>query len=373
MKTLSTIVVALLLFASSCKQKSHNKEQSSTSVSEINYAILANSFYKQMVGKMGENDITLHLTKIDSFLFGNYFFHNTGIPISIFGTIDKSGKFNLSELNYEDGNGAKFEGVLSEKNGMKGYWKNGKSKNKFELTVLKNPQFDLKLAHLEEKKCLSDEKKLAIIKTSDFSSTDTMCSSVLLNYFQIESKKFSFAKRINTAILKSITNSNQEKSTLAGYLKNYHQYFEKEEFSFYESELSMALISNDSEILSFESTSYIFTGGAHGSTAISFLNFNAKSGDLIDPNDILVNDFQKKFAPIAEKKFHKEYGTKGWFFTKGEFPINTNFGITPKGLLFTFNQYELGPYVAGNQSLFFTFKELVPFLRKNKLVNQIIR
>ena len=59
-----------------------------------------------------------------------------------------------------------------------------------------------------------------------------------------------------------------------------------------------------------------------------------------------------------------------WDFEPGNFKLNENFAISTGGLLFTFNPYEIGPYVMGAPQVFIPYKEMKDLINKNGLLAQ---
>ena len=73
------------------------------------------------------------------------------------------------------------------------------------------------------------------------------------------------------------------------------------------------------EIISIAMTSYINTGGAHGSLHISFLNFNAETGHLILNNELFndIEAFKKVAKPYFGKTIEEKYASEEGGFAKG--------------------------------------------------------
>lgn len=104
---------------------------------------------------------------------------------------------------------------------------------------------------------------------------------------------------------------------------------------------------------------YAFTAGAHGNTTFEAINVG-QDGNPINLQDLFqdgVNGQQQCSYAVVEQLLSTGRGssvqTGDWRELTSE--QAKNFVITPKGLLFLFGSYELGPYAEG------TFKVEVPF------------
>jgi hypothetical protein len=117
---------------------------------------------------------------------------------------------------------------------------------------------------------------------------------------------------------------------------------------------------------------YSFTGGAHGNSNITYLNFNAQTGDLLKLTDMVSDTTALK--KIAELKFEKtqkefakdndfEYDRTSYFWEK-PFYLPANIAITKTGLLFMYNPYEAAAYALGPISFDLTWQELGAIAKK---------
>lgn len=117
---------------------------------------------------------------------------------------------------------------------------------------------------------------------------------------------------------------------------------------------------------------YSFTGGAHGNSNITYLNFNAQTGDLLKLTDMVSDTTALK--KIAELKFEKtqkefakdndfEYDRASYFWEK-PFYLPANIAVTKTGLLFMYNPYEAAAYAYGPISFDLTWQELGTIAKK---------
>ena len=66
-------------------------------------------------------------------------------------------------------------------------------------------------------------------------------------------------------------------------------------------------------------------------------------------SDIFKAGYGKELTKIAEKLFIRQNGYSDWDFSpgKGNFKLAQEFYLTENGIVFSYNQYEIGPYAAG--------------------------
>jgi hypothetical protein len=122
---------------------------------------------------------------------------------------------------------------------------------------------------------------------------------------------------------------------------------------------------------------YSFQGGAHGSSLTMFMNWDAKSSKVIKLNEILIDNYQHPLDSIGEKIFRTQEKLSdteplkiNYFFAKDKFALNDNFLITPTGLRFLYNEYDIKPYAGGKTELFIPYAQIQLLLRPNSVVSQ---
>jgi len=64
---------------------------------------------------------------------------------------------------------------------------------------------------------------------------------------------------------------------------------------------------------------------------------------------------------------------KNHFFKGDKFALNDNYLITPLGIRFLYNPYEIKPYAAGTTDLFIPYDKIKSLLRPNTVITQYIK
>ncbi|WP_353777281.1 DUF3298 domain-containing protein [Winogradskyella sp. 3972H.M.0a.05] len=180
-------------------------------------------------------------------------------------------------------------------------------------------------------------------------------------------------KVIENHVVNAISFSEEELTDvhLADAVKTFNTEYErfKEEFPDSAQEWTASVegevIYQSPEIISVAMNTYLDTGGAHGNDNITFLNFNAETGDLLKNEDILkLND---KLTELAQKYFEEEVNAedasiKDYFF--GEpFHLPANIGFTEEGVVFLYNVYEIASYAQGYTEFVIPFSDIDSFLK----------
>lgn len=118
-------------------------------------------------------------------------------------------------------------------------------------------------------------------------------------------------------------------------------------------------------ILSYIVTKYTYTGGAHGMTSETTLNFNTDNGSLIGETELFQDGYEERLSSLLSLHLPEalqEPGDTAMLFTKDIRP-NGNFRVSETGITYIYNQYEIGPYVLGAVEVTVPWEELEGLLR----------
>lgn len=119
------------------------------------------------------------------------------------------------------------------------------------------------------------------------------------------------------------------------------------------------------EIISVAITSYLNTGGAHGNTLITFLNFDAVTGKEILKEKLFTD--MESFQTIAKSYFDKEVTDKSILFEPDSFQLPSNIGFSEDGVILLYNAYEIAPYSTGIIEFTIPFEKSNDYLVFNSL------
>ncbi|TVZ26208.1 uncharacterized protein DUF4163 [Gillisia sp. Hel_I_86] len=121
------------------------------------------------------------------------------------------------------------------------------------------------------------------------------------------------------------------------------------------------------KLISIQFDLALFTGGAHGYTSITFLNFNPETGRLLSNKEL----FSQDFKDFAEKRFRKNndipenesINSTGFFFEGDKFQLPQNIGFYPNKVVLRYNAYEIASYSEGNIQLVFKMEEAKKYFK----------
>ncbi|XHR98311.1 RsiV family protein [Mucilaginibacter sp. UC70_90] len=110
------------------------------------------------------------------------------------------------------------------------------------------------------------------------------------------------------------------------------------------------------------------------------MNWDSKAGKNLRLADIFATGYHDKLNAVAEKIFRKNEKLSdtaslatNYFFKDNKFALNTNFSITPLGIKFLYNQYDIKPYAAGITELFIPYAQIKSLVQPGSVVSQFIK
>ncbi|CAH8282954.1 uncharacterized protein DUF3298 [Mariniflexile fucanivorans] len=113
----------------------------------------------------------------------------------------------------------------------------------------------------------------------------------------------------------------------------------------WEAQIDGEVMFQSPKIISIAITSYVNTGGAHGITHISFLNFESSTGKRIENTNLIKN--KKAFENVAQTYFKDAITEEDVIFEPNTFKLPANIGFNDEGVILLYNQYEIAPYSTG--------------------------
>lgn len=122
-----------------------------------------------------------------------------------------------------------------------------------------------------------------------------------------------------------------------------------------------SVVLNKPGFLTLRSAINDYTGGAHGMELELYFSYDPQQKKRLQLTDIVQDTTQ--LLAIAEDLFRKQenlsdtaaYGSSYFF---DSFVLSHNFGLTPSGLLFHYNPYEIKAYAEGPTVLIIPYEEL---------------
>jgi hypothetical protein len=115
-------------------------------------------------------------------------------------------------------------------------------------------------------------------------------------------------------------------------------------------------------------------GGAHPTETIALRTHDRQSGERIELSTLLRAGAREALTELAEVELRRTKGLApdasltdaGYWFEGGRFALNENFALTPSGLRFRFDPYEIAPYSEGPTTLDLAWAAVAPLLAEKE-------
>jgi hypothetical protein len=213
---------------------------------------------------------------------------------------------------------------------------------------------------------------------------DSTCTAVKINY-----PIFDGQDTLNSLVSDKLVNlfgadepGIELKEYVDHFLSSYNAFKKRDKRSkvFFTLNSRAKVLRQDSNLTTLEISGYTFRGGAHGSSITTFINWNTKTQKSIALSEIFIANYKANLTAIADTIFRKEEKltataslSEDYFFKDSKFALNNNFSITPLGLKFLYNQYEIKPYAAGQTELFIPYAKIRSLLKPNTVITQYLK
>jgi len=152
-----------------------------------------------------------------------------------------------------------------------------------------------------------------------------------------------------------------------------------EEISLTTFDLYVRLIKQDSILIVLD-FAIETSGGVHGNYGDYYMNWDTKAHKEISLDDLLIANYEHRLTNIAESIFRKNEGLAKheslkytYHFQDDVFSLNDNFYLTPEGLMFYYNIYEIKPYMQGTTDLLIPYAQIKSLLKPNTVITQYIK
>lgn len=136
---------------------------------------------------------------------------------------------------------------------------------------------------------------------------------------------------------------------------------------------------NEKHLMVIATDWYSYTGGAHGIFGSAFYNFDAKTGDLVQLEDIIKEEGKQLLPDLIEIAIREAYevpseqtlGGFGFFLGEdGQVPLPATFYVSTEGIGFFYQPYEITPYVFGTVDVVVPYRMLKGNLKKNPVLGK---
>jgi hypothetical protein len=212
---------------------------------------------------------------------------------------------------------------------------------------------------------------------------DSTCTSVKFKYPAFDNQAL-----LNDSVVTGLAMLMDRQKGIAGlqiltgqFLQDYKDFKKQNPTSpmHFELDSKVNVIRQDSSLVGLEFNGYQFVGGAHGATLIKYFNWDVSARKKIELASLFKPGYEAQLTQVAEAIFRKQENLtptaslkNDYFFTGGKFSLNKNFLITPVGLKFLYNQYEIKPYAAGQTVVDIPYDQIKTLLQRGTVVDRYI-
>lgn len=370
MKWLQLVLFTFLL--ASCD----NSVQRQKLVNQSDVTIDKHTYYKHYSGTIAGQPVVLHMSSNNGALSGSYYYVKQGKLIGIYLAKDTTiaNGYTVSEqaASREDERDASWKIQLKD-NAITGKWISADGKQTYDIDLKEEyPAGSYRLAiwSKEDSVRYRDDKpepvatiyyKLLRAGSGMKNEDAQMLEKLIMHELGADSMN---AITVEDCVSKQIENYAK---WYKGILDGEPDSMLGESWNNYYSGVAMDVIINDNDWLVMELSGSEYTGGAHGNYGVSYMNVDMQQKRVWGIEDVMIVDSNKLnllleqearryFAMTAAEKIEER------LLTDKILP-NGNICITPTGINFVYNPYEIASYADGIIRLFIPFGQIKDLLK----------
>lgn len=351
--------------------KSSNGNDNSQNISEKvkEKSGISDANKKIFRGMINGTSFEMNLRREGDKLSGTYFYTKIGKNLNLSGTVDAKGNFNLKETDASGKGTGEWSGT----------WKEEKNDNGVTIEGTWNkPQQskDQGLGFYATEQVIEFTGSAKFVDKNIQENDKAKRSEIHSVYPEISGIGNESAAKFNELIKKTVVNANN------AYRKDVAEMDVNDlrEGMTLNNEIGydVALATND--FVSLTLSDYTFMGGAHGGTSYTTVNYDLKNNrelnleDIFNPNSNYLK-ILSNYAVTDLKSRLSEMSDDEWI-TKGAAPEAENYknwNLTNKGLMLTFEQYQVAAYAAGPQTVMVPYDNLKAVLRKDSVAANLAK
>lgn len=207
------------------------------------------------------------------------------------------------------------------------------------------------------------------------------CPSIKIQFLKAAGKDKKSQKvnqQIESALIDKIASVEDDKNYISGvtdaiqvFIEDFKKFEEDfgNTFMTYDVDTFMQVTYQSENLVSVELNYYLYTGGAHGQSGIKYLNFDAKTGELISNDNIfsssneLIAFCENKFRDVYQIPKDRIINATGFWFENDTFHLPKTVGFTQTEMILHYNQYEIASYAEGPIILTIPIEEVAQYLK----------
>lgn len=345
-------------------------------VNQSDVAVDNNTYYKRYSGTIAGQPVVLHLSSDNGALSGSYYYVRQGKPIGIYFSKDTTiaDGYLVAEptATREDEREATWKIQLKD-NTIIGKWTSPDGSKTYDISLKEEyPTGSYQLSIWEKEDSIR-------YKADKPEPAATIAYKLLRGSSAMKNEDVQFIEKLimhelGADSLNAITIEDCVKKQIDNYGKWYRGILAEEpdsnlgeSWNNYYSGVAMDVIFNDNNWLVMEMSGSEYTGGAHGNYGVSYMNIDMQQKRVWKMEDVMTVDSNKLnmlldaearryFAIAATESFEDR------LLTDKVMP-NGNICITPTGINFVYNPYEIASYADGIITLFLPYSQMKDLLK----------
>lgn len=351
MKWLYLVLLSCLL--ASC----NNDAPQQKFVNQSDVAVDKNTYYKRYSGTIAGQPVVLHLSSDNGALSGSYYYIKQGKPIGIYFSKDTTiaDGYLVSEpsTTRADDREATWK-ILLKDNTITGKWTSPDGSKTYNINLKEEyPAGSYQLSIWEKEDSIK-------YKTERPEPVATIAYKLLRGSSAMKNEDVQFIEKLimhelGADSLNAITIEDCVKKQIDNYGKWYRGVLAEEpdsnlgeSWNNYYSSVAMDVIFNDNTWLVMEMSGSEYTGGAHGNYGVSYMNVDMQQKRVWKIEDVMTVDSNKLnlLLDAEARKYFAIAATESFedrLLTDKVLP-NGNICITPTGINFVYNPYEIASY-----------------------------
>jgi hypothetical protein len=204
--------------------------------------------------------------------------------------------------------------------------------------------------------------------------SDTMCTTIDFQQVSVKAKDPLISDKINKSLVQiycKYLTSDSSCISLDQVLNSIQTTGEEPIFSY---DLESNVLMNDHHILSVGMPfSYDWYEGANPMRLYISANFNLLNGQKIAIDEIIAADKMAEFMKIVEQVLIEQVGTEMLNYEPGDFALPEDFNITPSGLQFNYDKYEIVAGMGGVINVMVPYEKIKGFIKIESILKELIK
>ncbi|HTL81969.1 MAG TPA: RsiV family protein [Bacteroidia bacterium] len=303
-------------------------------------------------------EMTLHFNEQSQQFDGHYHYAGMNSWLALRGSYDEQNKVVLEEFPYQhnvvcDKSSGKFTGDLSPEDMFVGTWTNPKGTKVYRFTLIR------------------EDKGNGMSFSGGYdrsdSTTGEYTSTAEIHYVRPYSDATQLQDQLDSFIFNRLfypdgftveINSTKIKPVYPEFTSITSAYVNANASAEFSSEwdAGVDVVWNGSGVLCMSNGNWEYAGGAHGVGFSEFNCFDLKTGKKIEEKDIFLKGYEETLRRKAIEHLDREEGEL--FLPKDSLELNGNFYLTPEGIGYFYNSYEITSYAGGTPETFIPWSEL---------------